>query len=62
MRVTVCPLLWAMSSNREMRPSTMAWRSTRGLRDWYAARYGADWLERLDAAVAACERDNGEGR
>ena len=27
--------------------------ATRGLRDWYAKRYGAEWLERLDAAVAA---------
>jgi TRAP-type C4-dicarboxylate transport system substrate-binding protein len=36
--------------------------ATRGLRDWYAARYGADWLEKLDQAVAACEKSNGEGR
>jgi TRAP-type C4-dicarboxylate transport system substrate-binding protein len=33
--------------------------ATRGLRDWYASRYGAEWLERLDAAVAACEHDFG---
>jgi TRAP-type C4-dicarboxylate transport system substrate-binding protein len=33
--------------------------ATRGLRDWYASRYGAQWLERLDAAVAACEQSNG---
>ena len=33
--------------------------ATRGLRDWYASRYGAEWLERLDAAVAACEHDVG---
>jgi TRAP-type C4-dicarboxylate transport system substrate-binding protein len=30
--------------------------ATRGLRDWYAARFGADWLRRTDAAIAACER------
>jgi TRAP-type C4-dicarboxylate transport system substrate-binding protein len=33
--------------------------ATRGLRDWYASRYGAEWLERLDAAVAACEHEVG---
>ena len=33
--------------------------ATRGLRDWYANRYGRDWLERLDAAVAACEQKVG---
>ena len=33
--------------------------ATRGLRDWYANRYGREWLERLDAAVAACEQQNG---
>jgi len=33
--------------------------ATRGLRDWYANRYGREWLERLDAAVAACEQNNG---
>jgi TRAP-type C4-dicarboxylate transport system substrate-binding protein len=33
--------------------------ATRGLREWYANRYGAEWLERLDAAVAACEQNNG---
>ncbi len=26
------------------------------LRDWYAGRYGREWLDRLDGAVAACER------
>jgi TRAP-type C4-dicarboxylate transport system substrate-binding protein len=36
--------------------------ATRGLRDWYAKRYGAEWLERLDAAVAACEQSNGGER
>jgi len=36
--------------------------ATRGLRDWYAKRYGAEWLERLDAAVAACEKSNGGER
>ena len=34
--------------------------ATRGLREWYARRYGAEWLERLDAAVAACEGHSGE--
>jgi TRAP-type C4-dicarboxylate transport system substrate-binding protein len=29
--------------------------ATSGLRDWYARRYGGEWLERLDTAVAACE-------
>jgi TRAP-type C4-dicarboxylate transport system substrate-binding protein len=29
--------------------------ATRGLRQWYVQRYGSEWLERLDAAVAACE-------
>jgi TRAP-type transport system periplasmic protein len=33
--------------------------ATRGLRDWYARRYGPEWLERLDAAVAECERTVG---
>jgi TRAP-type C4-dicarboxylate transport system substrate-binding protein len=33
--------------------------ATRGLRDWYANRYGRDWLERLDAAVATCEHKIG---
>jgi TRAP-type C4-dicarboxylate transport system substrate-binding protein len=33
--------------------------ATRGLRDWYASRYGVEWLERLDAAVAACEQKTG---
>jgi TRAP-type C4-dicarboxylate transport system substrate-binding protein len=30
--------------------------ATRGLRDWFAQRYGREWLDRLDAAVADCER------
>lgn len=30
--------------------------ATAGLRDWYAGRYGRDWLDRLDAAVADCEQ------
>jgi TRAP-type C4-dicarboxylate transport system substrate-binding protein len=30
--------------------------ATRGLRAWYAERYDPRWLERVDAAVAACER------
>jgi TRAP-type C4-dicarboxylate transport system substrate-binding protein len=29
--------------------------ATRALRAWYAERYGADWLQRTDAAIAACE-------
>lgn len=33
--------------------------ATRGLRDWYGGRYGSEWLERLDAAVAQCERASG---
>ena len=33
--------------------------ATRGLREWYAARYGREWLDRLDAAVAACEGPEG---
>jgi TRAP-type C4-dicarboxylate transport system substrate-binding protein len=33
--------------------------ATRGLRDWYAERYGREWLERLDAAVATCEQQTG---
>jgi TRAP-type C4-dicarboxylate transport system substrate-binding protein len=33
--------------------------ATRGLRDWYAERYGSEWLERLDAAVAECEQRTG---
>jgi TRAP-type C4-dicarboxylate transport system substrate-binding protein len=33
--------------------------ATRGLRDWYAGRYGREWLERLDAAVATCEQQTG---
>lgn len=32
--------------------------ATRGLRDWYAERYGGEWLARTDAAVAACEARN----
>jgi len=34
--------------------------ATSGLRVWYAERYGREWLERLDAAVAACEKQTGE--
>jgi len=30
--------------------------ATSELRDWYAERYGHDWLDRLDAAVADCEQ------
>ena len=30
--------------------------ATSGLRDWYAGRYGREWLDRLDTAVANCER------
>jgi TRAP-type C4-dicarboxylate transport system substrate-binding protein len=30
--------------------------ATRPLRDWYARRHGAHWLQRADAAIAACER------
>jgi hypothetical protein len=30
--------------------------ATRELRDWYATRFGAEWLQRTDAAIAACER------
>jgi TRAP-type C4-dicarboxylate transport system substrate-binding protein len=30
--------------------------ATRGLREWYVGRYGRDWLDRMDAAVAECER------
>lgn len=33
--------------------------ATHGLREWYARRYGREWLERLDAAVAACEIRHG---
>jgi TRAP-type C4-dicarboxylate transport system substrate-binding protein len=33
--------------------------ATLPLRDWYAERYGKDWLDRLDAAVAQCERARG---
>jgi TRAP-type C4-dicarboxylate transport system substrate-binding protein len=33
--------------------------ATRGLREWYAQRYGREWLERLDAAVADCENKTG---
>ena len=36
--------------------------ATRGLRDWYAERYGVEWLQRLDAAVAACEDSDGGER
>jgi TRAP-type C4-dicarboxylate transport system substrate-binding protein len=30
--------------------------ATQPLRAWYAERYGAQWLQRTDAAIAACER------
>jgi hypothetical protein len=33
--------------------------ATSGLRDWYVRRYGRLWLDRLDAAVAACELKTG---
>jgi len=33
--------------------------ATRDLREWYAGRYGREWLERLDAAVAECEQQTG---
>lgn len=33
-------------------------RRTRGLRDWYRARYGSAWLERLDAEIARCEAEH----
>lgn len=32
--------------------------ATRPLRDWYVERYGPQWLQRSDAAIAACERQN----
>ena len=34
--------------------------ATSGLRVWYAERYGQEWLDRLDAAVAACEQQTGD--
>ncbi len=34
-------------------------RATSGLRDWYVRRYGREWLDRLDAAVAKCDGDEG---
>jgi TRAP-type C4-dicarboxylate transport system substrate-binding protein len=30
--------------------------ATRGMRDWYAQRYGGEWLARLDAAVRECQQ------
>jgi TRAP-type transport system periplasmic protein len=33
--------------------------ATQDLREWYAGRYGREWLERLDAAVANCEQQTG---
>ena len=32
--------------------------ATQPLRAWYAERYGAQWLQRTDAAIAACEQPN----
>jgi TRAP-type C4-dicarboxylate transport system substrate-binding protein len=26
-----------------------------GMRDWYSERYGTEWLEKLDVAIADCE-------
>ena len=34
--------------------------ATSGLREWYVRRYGPLWLDRLDAAVAACEQETGD--
>lgn len=31
--------------------------ATSGMRDWFAERYGNDWLESLDDAVEACQAD-----
>ncbi len=36
--------------------------ATRGLRDWYAERYGPEWLAQLDAAVTECEKAAGGER
>jgi TRAP-type C4-dicarboxylate transport system substrate-binding protein len=33
--------------------------ATSGLREWYVERYGREWLDRLDAAVANCEQETG---
>ena len=33
--------------------------ATSGLRLWYVNRYGSEWLERMDAAVTACEQQTG---
>lgn len=33
--------------------------ATRPLRDWYVERYGPQWLQRTDAAIAACEATAG---
>jgi TRAP-type C4-dicarboxylate transport system substrate-binding protein len=30
-------------------------QATRELREWYAEKYGREWLDRVDAAVAGCE-------
>jgi TRAP-type C4-dicarboxylate transport system substrate-binding protein len=35
--------------------------ATSGLREWYVGRYGREWLDRLDAAVADCEKQSGDG-
>jgi hypothetical protein len=32
--------------------------ATRPLRDWYVERHGAEWLQRTDAAIAACEQQH----
>ncbi len=31
--------------------------ATRPLRDWYVQRFGPQWLQRTDAAIAACESE-----
>lgn len=35
--------------------------ATSGLRRWYAQRFGQDWIDRLDRAVAGCERTGTPG-
>jgi TRAP-type C4-dicarboxylate transport system substrate-binding protein len=34
-------------------------QATSGLRDWYVGRYGREWLDKLDAAVANCGHQAG---